>query len=156
MRLVRLSANNKFKQLNMGQSDLINNQTVKFVISYCIVFKQVEVSTILASVESTGSLLHADTVRCLCVEYRKKVTKKHEMQLFANIRGTYVFTALVSVESVSNHLTTSRMLNVVRLSMKCSCLPISVVKVSNHVQTDTNSPTNSKSMFQHSFQTLYS
>ena len=33
----------------------------KFVVSYRIVFKQVEVFTILASVESTGSWLHADT-----------------------------------------------------------------------------------------------
>ena len=33
----------------------------KFVVSYRIVFKQVEVSTILASVESSGSWLHADT-----------------------------------------------------------------------------------------------
>ena len=36
-------------QLNVDQSDLINNWTVKFVISYRIVFKQVEVS---------GSWLH--------------------------------------------------------------------------------------------------
>ena len=33
----------------------------KFVVSYSIVFKQVEVSTILVSVESTGSWLHAGT-----------------------------------------------------------------------------------------------
>ena len=45
----------------MGQTDSINNWMVKFVVSYCIVFKQVEVSTILASVESTGSWLHAGT-----------------------------------------------------------------------------------------------
>ena len=45
----------------MNQSDLINNRTVKFVISHRIVFKQVKVSAILASVESTGSWLHADT-----------------------------------------------------------------------------------------------
>jgi len=45
----------------MGQSDSINNRTVKFVNSYYIVIKQVEVSTIIASVESTGSWLHADT-----------------------------------------------------------------------------------------------
>ena len=44
----------------MGQSDSINNQTVKFVVSYRVVFKQVEVS-----VESTGSWLHACT--CVCV-----------------------------------------------------------------------------------------
>ena len=48
-------------QLNMDQSDSINNRTVKFVVSCCVVFKQVEVSTILASVESTGSWLHAGT-----------------------------------------------------------------------------------------------
>ena len=48
-------------QLNMSQSNLINNWTVKFVVSYCIVSKQVEVSTILILVESTGSWLHADT-----------------------------------------------------------------------------------------------
>ena len=40
-------------QLNMDQGDLIKNWTVKFVVC-CIVCKQVEVSTILASVESTG------------------------------------------------------------------------------------------------------
>ena len=45
----------------MGQSNSINNRMVKFVVSYCIVFKQVEVSTISASVESTGSWLHTDT-----------------------------------------------------------------------------------------------
>ena len=48
-------------QLNMGQSNSINNRTVKFVVSYRVVSKQVEVSTILASVESTGSWLHAGT-----------------------------------------------------------------------------------------------
>ena len=48
-------------QLNMDRSDLINNWTVKFVVSYCVVFKQVEVSTILSSVESTGSWLNAGT-----------------------------------------------------------------------------------------------
>ena len=45
----------------MDQSNSINNRMVKFVVSYCVVFKHVEVSTILASVESTGSWLHADT-----------------------------------------------------------------------------------------------
>ena len=45
-------------QLNMGQSDSINNRTVKFVISYQVVFKQVEVFTILALVKSW---LHAGT-----------------------------------------------------------------------------------------------
>ena len=44
-----------------AEHDSINNGTVKFVVSYLVVFKQVEVSTILASVESTGSWLHADT-----------------------------------------------------------------------------------------------
>ena len=48
-------------QLNMDQSDLINNRTVKFVVPCCVVSKHVEVSTILASVESTGSWLHAGT-----------------------------------------------------------------------------------------------
>ena len=43
-------------QLNMGQSDSISNCTMKFVISYHIVIKQVEVST-----KSTGSWLHAGT-----------------------------------------------------------------------------------------------
>ena len=41
-------------QLNMGPSDSINDQTVKVVVSYHIVFKQVKVCTTLASVESTG------------------------------------------------------------------------------------------------------
>ena len=48
-------------QLNMDQSDSINNRTVKFVISCCVVSKQVEASTILVLVESTGSWLHAGT-----------------------------------------------------------------------------------------------
>ena len=42
----------------MDQSDSINNWMVKFVVSYHVVFKQVEVSTI---VEFTGSWLHAGT-----------------------------------------------------------------------------------------------
>ena len=45
---------------------------VKFVISCCVVSKQVQVSTILASVESTGSWLHAGTcpvfVHCVGLE----------------------------------------------------------------------------------------
>ena len=48
-------------QLNMDHSDSINNRTIKFFVSYHVVFKQVEVSTILASVESTGSWLHVGT-----------------------------------------------------------------------------------------------
>ena len=36
-------------QLYMGQADSINNQTVKLVFFYCVVSKQVEVSTILTS-----------------------------------------------------------------------------------------------------------
>ena len=40
--------------------DSINNRTVKFVVSYRIVFKQVEDSTTLTSMESSGSWLHAD------------------------------------------------------------------------------------------------
>ena len=52
-------------QLNTNQFDSINNQMVKFVVSCCIVFKQVEVSTILVSVNSTGSWLVL--VRCLCL-----------------------------------------------------------------------------------------
>jgi len=43
----------------MDQSD---NRTVKFVVSCCVVSKQVKVSTILASVESTGSWLHAGSL----------------------------------------------------------------------------------------------
>jgi len=49
----------------MDKADSINNWTVKFVVSRCVVSKQVEVSTTLASVESTGSWL---LVHCLCVE----------------------------------------------------------------------------------------
>ena len=48
-------------QLNMSHSDSINNRTVKFVVFCCVVFKQVEVSTTLVSVKSTGSWLHAGT-----------------------------------------------------------------------------------------------
>ena len=56
----------------MGQSDLINNRMVKFVVSYRIVFKQLEVSTILASVESW---LHAGLRRCsLCPHTAAKNT----------------------------------------------------------------------------------
>ena len=56
----------------MDQSDLINNRTVKLAFSYRVVFEQAEVFTILASVESTGSWLHADTcpvfVRCVVLK----------------------------------------------------------------------------------------
>ena len=48
-------------QLNMDQSDSINNRTVKFFVSCSVVSKQVEVSTTLASVESTDSWLNAGT-----------------------------------------------------------------------------------------------
>ena len=48
-------------QLNIDHSDSINNRTVKFVVSYRVVFKQIEISTILESVESTGFWLHAGT-----------------------------------------------------------------------------------------------
>ena len=48
-------------QLNMGQSNSIDSRMVNFVVSYRVVFKQVKVSTILASVESIGSWLHAGT-----------------------------------------------------------------------------------------------
>ena len=44
--------------LNTVQSD---NRTVNYVVSCCVGFKQIKVSTILASVESTGSWLHAGT-----------------------------------------------------------------------------------------------
>ena len=47
--------------LNMDQGHLINSRMVKFVVSCCVVSKQVEVSTVLVSVESTGSWLHAGT-----------------------------------------------------------------------------------------------
>ena len=46
---------------NMGQGHRINNRTVKFVVSCCVVSEQLEVSTILVSVESTGTWLHAGT-----------------------------------------------------------------------------------------------
>ena len=59
--LVAVAALHSGAQLNMGQSDSINNRTVKFVLSYRVVSKPVEVSTILVSVESTGSWLHAGT-----------------------------------------------------------------------------------------------
>ena len=48
----------------MDLSDSINNRTVKFVVSCCVVSKQVEVSTII---ESTGSWLHAGT--CSVAQY---------------------------------------------------------------------------------------
>ena len=48
-------------QLNISQSDSVNNRTVKFVVACCVVFEQVEVSTILVSVKSTGSWLHVGT-----------------------------------------------------------------------------------------------
>ena len=45
-------------QLNMSRSDSINN---RMVVSCCVVFIQDEISTILVSVKSTGSWLHAGT-----------------------------------------------------------------------------------------------
>ena len=59
----------------MGQSDSINNRTLKFVVSYCIIFKQVEISTIIASVESTGSWLHADTYLCPVFERCRDIAR---------------------------------------------------------------------------------
>ena len=58
-------------RLNMDQDHPINNRTVKFVVSCCVVSKQVEVSTILASVESPYRPLATCWClsRCLCVEY---------------------------------------------------------------------------------------
>ena len=56
-------------QLNMDQSDSINNWTVKVVVSYHVVFKQVEISTILASVEYVQALGYMLVlVSCLCIE----------------------------------------------------------------------------------------
>ena len=47
--------------LNMDQVDPINNRTVKFVNSCCVVSKQVEISMILVSIESTSPWLRAGT-----------------------------------------------------------------------------------------------
>ena len=47
----------------MDQGHPIDNQTVKFVVSCSVVSKQVEVSTILLSVESKGPWLHAGICR---------------------------------------------------------------------------------------------
>ena len=55
-------------RLNMDQGHPITNWMVKFVISCFVVSKQVEVSTILVSVESTGPWLLLLLVRCLCVK----------------------------------------------------------------------------------------
>ena len=43
-------------KLNMDQVHPINNRTVKVVVSCCVVSKQVEVSTILVSVETSTVL----------------------------------------------------------------------------------------------------
>ena len=56
----------------MGQSDSINNRTVKFAVSCCVVSKQIEVFTALASVESTGSWLQPGT----CPVFVRRVVHK--------------------------------------------------------------------------------
>ena len=48
-------------QLNMSHPDSINNRTVKFVFFLLCCLQTVKVSTILVSVKSTGSWLHAGT-----------------------------------------------------------------------------------------------
>ena len=63
------------------QGHRINNRTAKFVVSCCVVSEQLEVSTILVSVESTGTWLHAGTcpvfVRYVVLEiYRCFISRK--------------------------------------------------------------------------------
>ena len=67
----------------MDQSDSINNRTVKFVVSCCVVSQQVEVSTILVSVESTGPWLHAGT----CPVFVRYVV----LEILYDIVGTHLF-----------------------------------------------------------------
>ena len=72
----------------MSQSDSINNWTVKFVISCCVVFKQIEVYTILVSVKSTGSWLHAGIcpvfVRWVVLEILYNIVQTHLFILHMN------------------------------------------------------------------------
>ena len=51
-------------QLNMDQGQWINNWTVKFVVSCFVVSEQLEISTILVSVESTALRYMLVLVRC--------------------------------------------------------------------------------------------
>ena len=66
----------------------INNRTVKFVASCCVVFKHVEVSTILVSVKSAGSWLHAGT----CLVFVRGVVLEifGTLQLFSSLWYTYI------------------------------------------------------------------
>ena len=74
--------------MDMDQGHPINNWTVKFVVSCCVVSNQVEVSTILVSVESTGPWLHAGT--CLPFVYQVVLVILH------NIVQTHLFILCVN------------------------------------------------------------
>ena len=67
---------------------MFDNQMVKFVVSCCVVPKQVEGSTILISVESTGPWLHADTcpvfVHYVVLEILHDVIRTHLFILYIN------------------------------------------------------------------------
>ena len=75
-------------QLNMDQFDLINNRMIKFVVSYRVVFKQVEVSTIISSVECTGSWLNAGTfpvfMQWIFLEILHNIIRTHLIILHIN------------------------------------------------------------------------
>ena len=79
----------------IGRWNLINNRTVKFVISYRIVFKQVEVSTTLASVESTGYWLHAGSclvfVRWVGLETLHDIVRKSTSVVYGKKHGIYLY-----------------------------------------------------------------
>ena len=66
--------------MDMDQGHLINNWTVKFVVSCCVVSKQVEVSTVL---ESTGPWLHAG----ICLPFVHQVI----LEILHNIIQTHLF-----------------------------------------------------------------
>ena len=61
---------------------------MKFVVSCCVVFKQVEVYTILVSVKSAGSWLHAGT----CPVY-KEVSSNDIVQYHKAVRASPAFPA---------------------------------------------------------------
>ena len=72
----------------MDQGHPIDNRTVKFVVSCCVVSKQDKVSTILVSVESTGPWLHAGTclvfVRYVVLEILHDIVRTHLFILHVN------------------------------------------------------------------------
>ena len=95
-------------RLNMDRGHLIDNQTVKFAVSYSVVSKQVEVSTILVSVESTDPWLHAGTCQVLVhyvvLEILHDIIRTHLFILHIN-QVAYFTESNMEYRYISNYIT---------------------------------------------------